>query len=130
MESAMQVPSSSSKEGNTPAPGNDGKKAGKGTQGNQKGDAAESKKGTKELKLTGQDSLTGESDKEKEQSTEDDSQAVREYRQNAGKYEALNESALETESIPIGHRQTIRRYFELIRPTNDETDGAKQSPLQ
>lgn len=125
LESAMQVPSSNSKDGNTPAPGNQGKKAGKGTQGNQKGDATESKKGTKELKLTGQDSLTGETDKEKEQSTEDDSQAVREYRQNADKYEALNESAMESELIPPGHRQTIRRYFELIRPTNDETDGAK-----
>lgn len=126
MESAMQVPSSSSKDGNTPAPGNEGRKAGKGTQGNQKGDATESKKGTKELKLTGQDSLTGEADKEKEQSTEDDSRAVREYRQNSGKYEALNESVMETESIPIGHRQTIRRYFELIRPTDSETDAVKQ----
>ena len=30
------------------------------------------------------------------------------------------ERALDSEPIPLGHRQTIRRYFELIRPQNDE----------
>ena len=40
----------------------------------------------------------------------------------ADKYEALSESALESESIPLGHRQTIRRYFEMIRPSAGETN--------
>lgn len=126
MESAMQVPSSNSKDGNTPAPGNAGKKAGKGTQGNQKGAATDSAKGTKEMKLKGQDSLVGESQKENEQSTEDDSQAMREYRQNAEKFEALSESAIESESIPLGHRQTIRRYFELLRPAEPASESQDQ----
>ncbi|MFN9717044.1 MAG: hypothetical protein ACK58L_00020, partial [Planctomycetota bacterium] len=123
---AMQVPSSNSKDGNTPAPGNAGKKAGKGTQGNQKGAATDSAKGTKEMKLKGQDSLVGESQKENEQSTEDDSQAMREYRQNAEKFEALSESAIESESIPLGHRQTIRRYFELLRPAEPASESQDQ----
>ncbi len=126
LESAMQVPSSNSKDGNTPAPGNAGKKAGKGTQGNQKGPATESTKGSKELKLKGQDSLAGESDKENEQTTGDESEAMREYRQNPQKYEALSESAIESESIPLGHRQTIRRYFELLRPSASKQEEAAQ----
>ena len=36
----------------------------------------------------------------------------------------MTEAALDTEPIPLGHRQTIRRYFELIRPQGDEADKA------
>lgn len=32
------------------------------------------------------------------------------------KFEKQAEAAIKEESIPLGHRQTIRRYFELIRP--------------
>jgi len=32
----------------------------------------------------------------------------------------------ELEPIPLGHRQTIRRYFELIRPAS--TDPVKDVP--
>ena len=53
--------------------------------------------------------------------------AVRQYRSQAEKYEALSESALESESIPLGHRQTIRKYFELIRPQGSETDAVNQA---
>lgn len=36
------------------------------------------------------------------------------------KYQKLSEEVLESEPIPLGQRQTIRRYFELIRPGNEE----------
>ena len=36
--------------------------------------------------------------------------------------EAHKEAALDSEPIPLGHRQTIRRYFELIRPQGAEAD--------
>jgi len=36
----------------------------------------------------------------------------------------MTEAALNSEPIPLGHRQTIRRYFELIRPQGDEAEKA------
>ena len=75
------------------------------------------------MKLKGEDSGTGDSDVETEKGPDEEQEAVRQYRRNADKYEALNESVLESESIPLGHRQTIRRYFEMIRPSAAETDA-------
>ena len=42
--------------------------------------------------------------------------AARAYREQYQKYRRMTEAALDSEPIPLGHRQTIRRYFELIRP--------------
>ena len=75
------------------------------------------------MNLKGKDSGTGESDIETEKGPEQDQEAVRQYRQNREKYEAMSESVLESETIPLGHRQTIRRYFEMIRPSAGETDA-------
>jgi hypothetical protein len=52
-------------------------------------------------------------------SPEQEQEAVRQYREQAEKYEQLSESVLESEPIPLGHRQAIRRYFEMIRPDGD-----------
>ena len=46
--------------------------------------------------------------------------AARAYREQYQKYRRMTEAALDSEPIPLGHRQTIRRYFELIRPEGDE----------
>lgn len=100
-----------------------GNKAGKGTAGNPEGEKTAKNKTGQEMKLTGQDSGTGEVETETTSNPEQEQEAVRQYRENAGKYEALSESALESESIPLGHRQTIRRYFEMIRPQGSETDA-------
>jgi hypothetical protein len=48
--------------------------------------------------------------------------AARAYREQYQKYRRMTEAALDSEPIPLGHRQTIRRYFELIRPQGDEAD--------
>ena len=48
--------------------------------------------------------------------------AARTYREQYQKYRRMTEAALNSEPIPLGHRQTIRRYFELIRPEGDESD--------
>ncbi len=50
--------------------------------------------------------------------------AARAYREQYQKYRRMTEAALDSEPIPLGHRQTIRRYFELIRPQGEETDKA------
>jgi hypothetical protein len=47
------------------------------------------------------------------------------------KYQRLSEAALDSEPIPLGHRQSIRRYFELIRPAagaESTTANSAQSP--
>ena len=36
---------------------------------------------------------------------------------------------LDSEPIPLGHRQTIRRYFELIRPQSAETDAVLEQAV-
>jgi hypothetical protein len=100
-----------------------GKNWGLGRSGNQPGDKTAKLKSGQEMKLTGQESASGDSDIETQSAPEQEQSAVREYRQNAKKYEQLAESALEAEPIPLGHRQTIRRYFEMIRPQNGETDA-------
>lgn len=109
-------------QGNKPG----GKKAGKGAGGNPQGEKTARNKTQKEMKITGTDSGKGDSETENETAPEQSQEAVRQYQQNADKYEALSESALESESIPLGHRQTIRRYFELIRPTGSEMDAVKE----
>jgi hypothetical protein len=53
--------------------------------------------------------------------------AVRSYREQYQKYRRMTEAALNSEPIPLGQRQTIRRYFELIRPQGDEADAKADS---
>ena len=107
------------------APGNKkgGNKAGKGSAGDPAGDKTAKNKTAQEMRLTGQDSGTGDVDVETTTNPEQEQEAVRQYREKANKYEAISEAALDSESIPLGHRQTIRRYFEMIRPQNSETDA-------
>lgn len=103
-----------------------GNKAGKGSTGMAGSKTALQKTGN-ELKLTGQDSGQGDVDKETTTGEIEEPESVRQYREKAGQYEALSESALESEAIPLGQRQTIRRYFELIRPQSGEEDAAQKA---
>ncbi len=99
-----------------------GNKAGSAASGNTPGDKTPQLKTNPQMNITGQDSGQGDVDVETSNAPEQAQEAVRQYRQNADKYEAMSESVLESESIPLGHRQTIRRYFEMIRPQDGETD--------
>lgn len=72
--------------------------------------------------LTGQQTDEGESEVETTHSPEGSQQAQREYRESYAKYRKISESVLENEPIPLGQRQTIRRYFESIRPSDEEVD--------
>ncbi len=116
VESEFRAQTQSNKKGGT--------KAGKGSA-ELKGEKTAGQKTGTEMNLKGEDSGSGDSEVETEQAPEQEQEAVRQYRKNADKYEALSESVLESESIPLGHRQTIRRYFEMIRPTAGETDSVK-----
>jgi hypothetical protein len=54
--------------------------------------------------------------------------AEREYRANLERYESLQESSLDSEPVPPGQKQLIRRYFQLIRP-RETPDTTPDSPL-
>lgn len=99
-----------------------GNKAGTARSGNDPGDQTSQLKTNPQMNITGQDSGQGDVDVETSTAPEQQQQAVRNYRKNAEQYEAMSESVLSSESIPLGHRQTIRRYFEMIRPQGTETD--------
>ena len=51
-------------------------------------------------------------------------EASREYREKYAQYRRLNEAVMESEALPLGHRQTIRKYFESIRPQSETTPPA------
>jgi hypothetical protein len=66
----------------------------------------------------------GDSETETTHMPEGRQTAARTYREQYQKYRRMTEAALNSEPIPLGHRQTIRRYFELIRPQGDEAEKA------
>lgn len=78
------------------------------------------------MNITGQDSGQGDVDIETEEASPQEQEAVRQYRQKLDQYEAMTESVLSSEAIPLGHRQTIRRYFESIRPQPNEVDQVNE----
>lgn len=99
-----------------------GSKAGTAASGNQPGDKTGKLKTNPQMNIKGQESSSGDSEIETMSGDEQQQEALRNYRERVDEYEALTESALESESIPLGHRQTIRKYFQMIRPSNAETD--------
>ncbi len=67
----------------------------------------------------------GDSDFETSSSSEGRQESQRGYKEVYQKYKKMSEAVLENEQIPLGHRQTIRRYFESIRPQQGEEAPAK-----
>lgn len=110
--------------------GNSNKKGGKnwglGKSDNQPGDKTPNFKSANKMDITGQESAGGDIDVETMTAPETEQAAVRSYRDQVDKYEQLTESVLDSEPIPLGHRQTIRRYFEMIRPQAGEVDAVNE----
>jgi hypothetical protein len=68
----------------------------------------------------------GPSEREVSHSPEGHETVTRQSREVYREYRKRAEEVLQSEALPLGHRQTIRRYFESIRPENDdETDEAE-----
>jgi len=105
-----------------------GKKWGLGASGNEPGEKTPQIGGKYESRLTGRQTDEGEIEVETTHSPEGKQEAQREYRETYDKYQKISEAVLESEPIPLGHRQTIRRYFEAIRPTQGETDAVLSPP--
>lgn len=110
-----------------------GKKWGLGASGNELGERTPNLGARQEQRLTGKQSDEGDVEVETTHSPEGKQQAQREYRANYDKYRKISEAVLESEPIPLGHRQTIRRYFESIRPQEGEiekVDAAVNAPVE
>ncbi len=107
--------------------GKGGKNWGLAASGNEAGDKTAKLKTGPQMQITGKESDSGDVDVETIKSNEQEQDAVRQYRESSDKYEQLTESVLSSEPIPLGHRQTIRRYFEMIRPQDGETDKVNEA---
>lgn len=94
---------------------------GRGISGNTEGERTKLNGKRNELQLTGAPGDTGDSDVETLTTPEARQQAGRAYREKFAKGKKESEAVLESEPIPLGHRQTVKRYFEMIRPSADDT---------
>ena len=98
---------------------NPSNKFGMTSSGNIDGEKTDLNAKRNEEKITGQQG-EGESETETTHEVEGKQEATRAYRDVYQKYRKLSETVLDSEEIPLGHRQMIRKYFELIRPQNGE----------
>ncbi|MCP4782019.1 MAG: hypothetical protein GY878_00545 [Fuerstiella sp.] len=105
-------------------------KAGAKSAGNIDGEKTKLESQRQMANLTGQMGEGGDSDYETTTSPEAQEQAQRQAREAFAKYQKMSETVLESEPIPLGHRQTIRKYFELIRPTSEIESISKASAVQ
>lgn len=94
------------------------------TSGNVQGEKTKLLGQNNQVSITGTPG-EGPSDVETTASPEARQKARRGYKQDYKKYRKMSEAVLDSEPIPLGHRQTIRRYFELIRPANEEKNDTK-----
>ncbi|APZ93613.1 hypothetical protein [Fuerstiella marisgermanici] len=101
------------------------RKAGAKAAGNIDGEKTRLDGQKQMARLTGQLTEAGDSDKETIAGEASEQQAQRLAQEAFTKYQKMSEAVLEHESIPPGHRQTIRKYFELIRPEPGADESAR-----
>lgn len=73
----------------------------------------------KQEDVTGQ-SGEGPSDRETTTTFEARQDAARSYKQRYTEFRKKMEEVIDSEPLPLGHRETVRKYFEAIRPDNGE----------
>ena len=93
---------------------------GRGISGNTEGDKTKLNGKRNEMQLTGTPGDKGDSDVETLTTPEARQQAGRDYKDKFAKGKKESDAVLESEPIPLGHRQTVKKYFELIRPSADD----------
>lgn len=100
------------------------RKAGAQSAGNVDGQKTELQSQRQMARLNGQLGAEGDSEFETETTDESEATSTRKAQEAFEKYQKMSEAVLEKEAIPLGHRRTIRKYFELIRPTSEELKAA------
>lgn len=94
-------------------------KAGRGTNSEVIGERTSLASKNNRENVTGQKGEQGDTETETLTTHESEEQAQRGYKDVYQKYRKLSDTVLENDDIPLGHRQTIRRYFEAIRPNRE-----------
>lgn len=93
---------------------------GMSASGNIDGDATQLNSAVNREEISGT-AGDGESEFETSSSSEGRQEGQRGYKQIYQKYKKMSDAVLESEQIPLGHRQTIRKYFESIRPQQSDS---------
>lgn len=94
--------------------------AGNGASGQPLGDKATNLDSQREeLQLDGAQG-EGPSETEIIQAPEGEQQAARQFAAKYRKFQREAEAVLNSEPLPMGHRETVRNYFESIRPSSDQ----------
>lgn len=100
---------------------NSSKNWGRGTAGDPASGQETSLDSKRELKQVAGMQGAGPSEFETMKSQEGSEETSnRSYKEAYREYQKMSESVLESEPIPLGQRQMIRRYFESIRPQGEE----------
>ncbi|REJ91141.1 MAG: hypothetical protein DWQ34_15465 [Planctomycetota bacterium] len=99
---------------------------GKATTGSPYGDKSDIASAGDVEEITGQ-AGDGPSEVEITYAPEGREQARRQAQGSYDEYQKMAEAVLDSEPIPLGHRQTIRTYFELIRPGIDEAEAVDEA---
>lgn len=102
-------------------------KAGKGTNSETQGERTNLAAKRNEEKIQGLKGEQGDSDKETITIPESEDTAKRDLKEVYSKYRKMSDAVLDSEDIPLGHRQTIRRYFEAIRPNAEDAAAESNS---
>lgn len=70
----------------------------------------------------------GTSEKETETTLEARQSASRSYQERYQEFKKQMEEVLDSEPLPLGHRATVRRYFEAIRPDTNQAEQVDANP--
>jgi len=103
---------------------------GRAISGNTDGEKTKLASKRNELQLTGTPGADGESDVETTASPEARQQAGVAYKEKYEKFRKVSEAVIDSEPIPLGHRQMVKKYFELIRPSGADMADKPSSPAE
>ncbi len=92
------------------------------TAGNIDGEKTQLESQRQMARLTGLLGDAGDSQFETETGELTPQEAQRQAGEVYGEYSKMSDTVLNSEALPLGYRQTIRRYFESIRPSADVPD--------
>jgi hypothetical protein len=101
---------------------------GRAISGNVDGEKTKLDSKRNEMQLTGTPGSEGDSDVETTATPEARQQASRAYKEKYQKFSKQSQTVVDGEPIPLGHRQMVKKYFELIRPSN--SDAAEKKAAQ
>jgi len=99
---------------------------GRTASGNIDGEKTKLNSKRTDQQITGTPGAEGDSEVETTATPEARQQASREYKEKYQKFKKESDAVLEGEPIPLGHRQMVKKYFELIRPSNADAVPEKK----